>query len=272
MGFSMDIFMPWLFNIFLAVHIGAGLVALLSFWGAVATRKGADSHRRWGRVFSAAIYTAAAQALGMGGLSLVWPLAMHPALTDATLYRGMFGTMMVYLGVLAISMTRYGLMMVRNRRDHAANRHWTMLALQGATLAAAAVCLGHGLVLLGSHGVKMEPVLMVMVALIGFGTGSTYFHYLFRRAPEPGSYIPEHLKAMVATGIAAYTAFLSVGLVDMFPDHAFNPVIWAIPTVIGLGLIAHFLRRWTPKRPVRAPLRAGPADPGSDANVAARPQ
>jgi anti-sigma regulatory factor (Ser/Thr protein kinase) len=99
------------------------VVALTSFWGAVVTRKGGPAHRRWGFVFSAAIYTAASQALGMGLLSLVWPLAMHPQLTDEVLYRGMFGTMMVYLGLLAISMTRYGLMMVVNRRDHDANRN-----------------------------------------------------------------------------------------------------------------------------------------------------
>ena len=59
---------------------------------------------------------------------------------------------------------------------------------------------------------------------------------------------------MVATGIAAYTAFLSVGLVDMFPAHAFNPVIWAVPTVIGMGLIIWFLRRF------KAPSKAAAAE------------
>lgn len=236
--------MPWLFNIFLAIHVGAGIAALTSFWGAVATRKGGPAHRRWGFVFSAAIYTAAVQALGMGGLSLVWPLAMHTQLTDAPLYRGMFGTMMVYLGLLVISMTRYGLMMVANRRTHDANRHWSMLALQGVTLVAAAICLMHGIVLLGSHGPIMEPVLMVMVALLGFGTTLTYFRYILTAPVSARAYIPEHFKAMVATGIAAYTAFLSVGLIELVPTHAFNPAIWAIPSVIGMGLIIHFLRRY----------------------------
>ena len=250
--------MPSLFNLFLAVHIGAGLVALLSFWGAVATRKGADAHRRWGRVFSAAIYMAAVQALGMGALSLKWPLAMHPGLTDETLYRGMFGTMMVYLGLLAISMTRYGLVMVKNRRNHLANRHWSMLALQGGTLLAAAICLGHGLMLMASHGLIMEPVLMVMVALIGFGTSLTYFRYIISDDPPAGAYIPEHLKAMVACGIAAYTAFLSVGLVDMFPDQAFNPAIWSVPTLFGLWIIIHHLRIWTPKKTAPQAKVSGP--------------
>jgi predicted permease len=227
--------MPWLFTLILAAHVGAGAVALTSFWGAVATRKGGPAHRRWGRVFAAAIYLASAMALGMGTLSLFWPLAMHPGLTDEALYRGLFGWMMLYLAVLTLSMTRYGLMMVANKRDHGANRHWTMVALQIVVLVAAVNC--------AVHGVILEQPLMILVSVIGFGTTLTYLWYMFRNSPGRTDYIPEHLKAMVATGIAAYTAFLSVGLVDMFPAHAFNPVIWAVPTVIGMGLIIWFLRR-----------------------------
>ena len=101
-------------------------------------------------------------ALGMGGLSLVWPLAMHPGLTDEALYRGLFGWMMLYLAVLTISMTRYGLMMVANKRDHPANRHWSMVALQIVVLAAAVNC--------AVHGVILEQPLMILVSVIGFGT------------------------------------------------------------------------------------------------------
>jgi glucose-6-phosphate-specific signal transduction histidine kinase len=235
--------MPWLFELALAVHVGAGIAALTSFWGAVLTAKGGPAHRRWGRIFATAIYAAAVMALAMGSLSLVWPLAMHTELTDATLYRGMFGTMMVYLGLLVLSMTRYGLMMVANRRNHDANRHWSMLALQGATLLAAAICLGHGVFLLDRNGLIMETALMILVALLGFGTTLTYFRYILARPASPRAYVGEHLKAMVATGIAAYTAFLSVGLIELFPEHAFNPVIWAVPTVIGVGIIGWYLRQ-----------------------------
>jgi hypothetical protein len=226
--------MPWLFNLILAAHVGAGVAALTSFWGAVATRKGGAAHRRWGAMFSMAIYAAGFMALGMGLLSLRWPLAMHPGLTDETLYRGLFGWMMLYLALLTMSMTRYGLKMVANKRDHGANRHWSMVALQVAVLAAALKCAWEGVVL-------SQP-LMIGVSVIGFGTTLTYLWYMFRAAPGRLDYIPEHLKAMVATGIAAYTAFLSVGLVEMFPAHAFNPAIWALPTVGGMAIILWFLR------------------------------
>ena len=227
--------MPWLFLLIVAAHIGAGIVALTSFWVAVLAAKGGAVHRRWGRIFTRAVYTAAGLALGMGLLSLRWPLAMHPQLTDAALYRGLFGWMMIYLALLTISMTRYGLVMIANKRDHAANRHWSMIALQLAVLAACANCAVQGIIL-------RQP-LMIGISVVGFGTTLTYLWYIFQPQPRPGAWLPEHLKAMVATGISAYTAFLSVGLIELFPRHAFNPAIWVMPTIVGVGIIAWHLRR-----------------------------
>ena len=231
--------MPWLFHLFLAVHVGAGIVALTSFWGAVATRKGGRRHRYWGRVFSASIYVASFQALGMGVLSVLWPLAMHRQLTDVALYRGLLGWMMIYLGLLTLSMTRYGLQMIANKRNHDANRHWSMVGLQMVVFIAGVNCFVQGIIL--------HQPLMILVAVLGFGTTMTYLWYIFKAARGPTDYIPEHLKAMVATGIAAYTAFLSVGLIAHVPQLAFNPIIWAAPSVVGMTIIIYFLRRY-PKR------------------------
>ena len=228
--------MPTLFRLILVFHVIAGAMALTSFWGSVATRKGGAAHRQWGRVFTTAIYIASVMALGMGILSVVWPLAMHPQLTDTALYRGLLGWMMIYLGLLTISMTRYGLQMIANKRRHEANRHWSMVGLQIAVLVTGANCL--------FQGIALGQPLMILVSVIGFGTTATYLWYMFRPAPHPRAYIPEHLKAMVATGIAAYTAFVSVGLIELFPDHAFNPGIWALPSAVGMGLIVTFLRRY----------------------------
>ena len=122
-----------------------------------------------------------------------------------------------------------------------------MVALQGAVLAAALKC--------AFEGVVLSQPLMIGVSVIGFGTTLTYLWFMFRRNPARQDYIPEHLKAMVATGIAAYTAFLSVGRVEMFPAHAFNPAIWALPTLAGMAIIIWFLRG----------LKAGASRPGQPA-------
>lgn len=236
--------MPWLFKLFLAVHIGGGICALTAFWGAILTRKGSRAHVAWGRVFAGGIQAAAAMALGMGALSLVWPLAMHPQLTDAALYRGLFGWMMVYLALLTFAMLRYGLAMAANKRDHAANRTGPLTALQWLVLVFATICL--------VEGIRLGQLLMVLVSLIGFGTTATYLKHLRTERPPATAWLPEHLKAMVATGISAYTAFLSVGLIEMFPAHAFNPAVWAAPGTIGMMLIIHYLRQVRPRRAAKS--------------------
>ncbi len=230
---------PLLFRLILAAHIGAGVTALGSFWVAVAAAKGGKTHRRWGRIFANAVYSAGFCALGMALLSLYAPLANHPQLTDEALYRGLFGWMMLYLALLTISMTRYGLVMVANKRHHDANRHWSMIALQLGVLVTGANC--------AIQGVVLRQPLMIGISVVGFGTTFTYLWYLSRRDVPRGAWLPEHLKAMVATGISSYTAFLSVGLIEMFPQHAFNPAIWVIPTIIGVGIIGYFLRKLRPR-------------------------
>ncbi len=226
---------PVIFKLIVAAHVGAGVTALTTFWVAVMARKGGAVHRRWGRLFTSSVYVAATLALAMGSLSVIAPLANHPRLTDAALYRGLFGWMMIYLALLTISMTRYGLQMIANQRDHDANRHWTMILLQAAVLVACVNC--------AVHGVMLRQPLMIGISAIGLGTTLTYLWYILRPAPSVRAWLPEHLKAMVATGISAYTAFLSVGLIELFPEHAFNPAIWVLPTIVGVAIIIVQLRR-----------------------------
>ena len=64
--------------------------------------------------------------------------------------------------------------------------------------------------------------------------------------PGPAAQLREHLKAMVAAGISAYTAFLSVGLLRVMPAHVFNPLIWALPSIVGFAIIMVQLRRYRP--------------------------
>ena len=95
----------------------------------------------------------------------------------------------------------------------------------------------------GWHGIILGQPLMIGLAALGLGAAITFLIALLRPSTKPADHVREHLKAMVGAGISAYTAFLSVGLLQIVPDHVFNPAIWAIPSAVGVGLIIVHLRR-----------------------------
>jgi hypothetical protein len=125
------------FDIFLVTHIAAGGVGLITFWLPVIGRKGGDSHKRWGRVFSRCIMTAGVCAIAMSLLSLGWPLETHPKMTDPVIVRGLFGWMMLYLAILTVSLVWHGLKAVELKAAHSEHRQFFPVALQIAVIIAA---------------------------------------------------------------------------------------------------------------------------------------
>jgi hypothetical protein len=73
--------------------------------------------------------------------------------------------------------------------------------------------------------------------------------FIRRRDVARTAYVGEHFRALLGMGISAYTAFLSVGLVRLMPEQVFNPLIWAGPSVIGVGLILYFTVQAKQKKP-----------------------
>ncbi|MCL9999661.1 MAG: hypothetical protein NBV68_09775, partial [Erythrobacter sp.] len=120
-----------LFHALVVLHVATGAVGLTAFWGPIVTRKGAANHRRWGRAACYGFLGAGALAIAMALLSLYGPEYRHPEVTDRALYEGLFGWMMLYLGVLTIGFVDYGLAVVkhsRNRRALRAPRYQAVIA------------------------------------------------------------------------------------------------------------------------------------------------
>jgi hypothetical protein len=155
-------------------------------------------------------------------------------LTDRRLFTGLFGWMMLYLGILTIGLGRYGLEAARHHGRVAATRTPFNIAIQLIVIIAAIQC--------GWQGFVIGQPLMIGLAALGLGAAMTFILALLR-PQAPGGHVREHLKAMVGAGISAYTAFLSVNLLRIVPDHVFNPAIWALPSVVGVALIIVHLRR-----------------------------
>jgi hypothetical protein len=221
----------FLFKALIVVHVIAGATGLVAFWVPVLARKGGARHRLWGRVFAYALLAAGGLAIPMSLITLTIPLETHPKLTDVALIRGLFGWLMLYLGILTVAMSWFGILCIKNKRNHAANRHWFNVTLQIAAPIAAATC--------AYKGWQIGQFIMMAVAPVGIFASALYLSFIFKRSPAPGDYIAFHFRALIGAGISVYTAFLAFGAVQLMPSHAFNPTMWSVPSIVGLSIVAY---------------------------------
>jgi hypothetical protein len=222
-----------LFETLVVLHVITGATGLIAFWVPIITKKGAVNHRRWGKICCYGFMGAGALAVAMALLSLYGPEERIPSVTDRVLFEGLFGWMMLYLGLLTIGFADYGLAVVKHSRNREALRGPRYQIVIAAVLASAAYCFWFGL--------GIGEVLMMAVAVLGLVAMSIQELYIWRTAPPTQrSYVGEHFRALIGMGISAYTAFMSVGLIRYIPEHVFNPLIWALPSTIGVALIIGF--------------------------------
>lgn len=227
-----------LFHTLVIGHVIAGTVALTSFWVPVLSRKGGPAHRRWGKIFVIALTVAAFAAIGMALLNLTVERSRWPELADRDLFEGLFGWMMLYLGVLSLGLIHHGWQAVRGRSIQQHRPPVVDVTVQLAVLFAGIQC--------AAFGTRLGQPLMVVLALLGVVAAITFIAARLRPAADRLAPVREHLKAMVAAGISAYTAFLSVGLLRVMPAHVFNPLIWAVPSIVGAIIIIVQLKRYRP--------------------------
>lgn len=244
-----------LHDLFVMAHIVVGAVGLIAFWIPVIGRKGGVNHRKWGKIFCQSMLGVGTLAIGISGTTLLDPVGTHAHMTfDPAFIAGVFGWMMLYLAILTINLTWYGMCCVENKRDHSANRAWHNVVLQIILLAAAMNCLIRG-VMLG------EP-LMIGISTIGFATVFTNCWFMFSKSPGRDAWLRQHLKGLVGAGISVYTAFFAFGAVRIAPELALSPVLWAAPCIVGLGIIFyHWWDIWRRSRPRLGQLNpAAPAE------------
>jgi hypothetical protein len=225
-----------LFKAFVAAHIATGATGAAAFWVPVVGRKGGANHVRWGRVFTYCMIATGFFAICMSILTLLMPIETHPQLRgtqfDAPLIRGIFGWLMLHMGVLTINLAWYGWLCVLNKRDYVRNREWRNLALQAAILIAA--------INLAIQAFLIHQPLMAGACVVGLATGATNLFYILKPRHPPGDWQKEHLKGLVGCGISVYTAFMAFGAVRIFPALALHPVMWAIPLTVGVSLILYY--------------------------------
>ncbi|MEL7201089.1 MAG: hypothetical protein AAGK25_05745 [Pseudomonadota bacterium] len=242
-----------LFDLLILGHITTGAPGLISFWVPVLSRKGSRNHKFWGKAFTVMMLITGSIAAAMASMTLAFPVTTHPQLlshpefSDPALIRGIFGWMMLYLAILTINLAWYGWLAVRNKRDHAANMAWHNVGLQIILSIASVNCAVQGLII--------GQWMMVGISFVGFATVGTNLWFMLNRKPTPRTWLLEHIKALIGTGISVYTAFFAFGAVRYIPQLALNPVLWAVPLITGLALIVYHqykVRQMMPLSPPRA--------------------
>lgn len=235
-----------LFELFIVIHVIAGTTGLIAFWVPIAARKGSKRHKTGGRIAAYGFFGAGVLAIVMALWSLYIEPDRVPSIEDREAFAGLLGWMMLFLGLLTIAFADYGIAVVRHSRNRTQLRGFRYQAVMASVFVSGLWCAWYGL----SIG---QPT-MIMVAAFGILAMAIQELFVWRASVKPRWYVSEHFRALIGMGISAYTAFLSVGLIRLIPDQVFNPLIWAGPSVVGVGLIIYFTHSAKPKKPAqRAP-------------------
>jgi len=220
-----------LFDALVAIHIVSGSIGLITLWVPIYGKKGSVVHKRWGRIFANSLLFTGFIAIGISCTTLLWPLETHPFSDDAALIRGLFGWMMLYLAILTIMLAYYGRSCIKHRAKHHLNRHFLNLFLQAITFASAINCF--------AQGYRLGQVLMMGIAIVGIAAAVLNTRFIFTKAPPRNEWLIQHSRGMVGAGISVYTAFLAFGAVNLLPEIALNPLLWALPTSLGISYLLY---------------------------------
>ncbi len=229
-----------LFEALVIAHIVTGSIGLICVWVPIVGKKGGATHKKWGKVFAWSMLITGAIAIGISLCSLHSPLETHPFSDDAAMVRGVFGWMMLYLATMTIMLAWYGLLCIRNKRAHARNRNPVNFMLQFATFVTAANC--------AYQGVQLGNGLMIGISIVGLTAAVLNTRFILRGAPPLNEWLIQHTRGLVGAGISVYTAFLAFGAVNLLPAYAFNPFVWATPTVLGVSLLLYHQTRIVAQR------------------------
>jgi hypothetical protein len=222
------------------VHIVCGFVGLTAFWAPVFARKGQALHINAGRVFTWTAYIVIATAMATAILRLVWPLQvarLPPGASGDVAARAVhesriFGTFLLYLGIVTLAGLHHGLAVLRAHRARRPLSTFAHAALNWLSIAASAVVIG--------LGVWFRQPILLALSPIGILGAAGALNYARRPAPSRMSWWYEHMGGMLGTGIAFHTAFMVFGarrVLGLNGDGLLAVVPWTLPTAIGVPAI-----------------------------------
>lgn len=224
---------PMLIRWLLGLHIAAGSSAFVFAPLALATRKGGKAHRRWGRVYFWAMSTVAASAIV---LSAYRPILFLALVAVFSFYAAFYA---------------YRVLGMKDR-VRGAKVSWLDWAAAAVTFLCSLALAGFGA--FRPAMVQNMGVVSVVFGIVGMALGAGRMYGFLHPPNDRMFWWYEHLQGMMASYIAAWTAFSAVTL-SRFVGPSFPLwVVWLWPTAIGVPAIAltsiHYHRKYDRPRQV----------------------
>ena len=203
-------------RVVLWLHIASGFTAFFVAPVALITRKGGDTHRRWGKIYFWAMTVAAVSSIVVA--------AYRPNLF--LLLVGIFAFYLAFSGYRVLA---------RKRPDKGQNPtalDWSVTAI---TLLASLAMIIWGATNLVTGTAHLNTVLIVFGIAGTLSAGSDMKTYV-RPSKDKNAWYFDHMSGMVASYIAAVSAFAVVNLTFLPPL-----VRWLGPTAIGVPLLSFWI-------------------------------
>ncbi len=220
-------------QVVLWLHIAAGFTGFFVAPVALVTRKGGNTHRKWGKVY-------------------FWAMTLS-VLTSLVVSASRPNVFLFLVGIFSFYLSFSGYRVLRRKRPEqgqtAAALDWAVAAF---TLAASMFMIAQGSIDLHTFALQANPVLILFGALGVLAAGNDLYKFV-RPSRDKNAWYFDHMAGMVASYIAAVSAFSVV-------NFTFLPLLvrWLWPTAIGSVLLAI----WITKHKIqfqRAQVTAAPA-------------
>jgi uncharacterized membrane protein len=227
---------PDYLRILLAIHIACGVTAFVCAPVALLTAKGGKTHRRWGKIYFWAMAGVAVTALI---LSFALPIFFLAMVAVFSFYACFAAYRILYLKDLYRGAKPLALDWLAALVTVASS---SLLFLMGFLKPA---LMRVGVVEIAGHSVS---IVSIVFGLIGVRLGLGSIFDFLKRPTAKMFWWYSHLQGMIASYIAAMTAFSAVNL-----SHWFGAAwwVWLWPTIVGVPAIsiwtAYYKKKFAPR-------------------------
>lgn len=201
------------------LHIAAGFTGFFVAPFALITRKGGDTHRKWGKIYF--------WAMAVSVLSSLIVAAYRPNI------------FLFLIGIFSFYLAFTGYRVLRRKRPELGQTATALdWAVAGFTLATSMFMIARGSVELEAFALQLNPVLILFGVLGTLAAGNDLYKFV-RPSRDNNAWYFDHMTGMVASYIAAVSAFSVVNFTFLPPL-----VRWLWPTVLGAPLLALWITKY----------------------------